>query len=515
MRIIVPNMILGPQRTKRRRASLERHSAGNRCSSKGRRRLQGRGVRALCAVAAVVFGSCTGTARGEFDSLFTGATLRIDYDHVGTATEEHFALERARVEGPWAGSRTRLIDTMNLGKYLAEIVDTATNRVIFSFGFASIYGEWETTAEARSGVWRSVPEAVRIPEPRGVFQLRIRKRGADGQFREVWAVGIDPASRFTDRAPLPQRDVWTVLEHGDPAVKVDILILGDGYTKSESSKFRADVTKVMDVFFATEPYASRKTDFNVRAIHAAASHSGITRPRAGVFRDSPLAARYNTFDSERYVLTLDDRAWRDVAAAAPYDFVIILVNERKYGGGGIFQLYCTASASSTFASYLVLHEFGHHFAALADEYYTSPVAYTKNDGTRREPWEPNVTALANPETLKWRDLVATDTPVPTPWPKDNYETQSRAFQAKRRALRENGASEDAVEALFRQEKSVVSKLLGGHEQAGRVGAFEGAMYEARGYYRPSIDCIMFTRDDVGYCSVCRGAIERMIDRYTR
>lgn len=477
--------------------------------------MQWRGGRALAAAAAIVFASCTETARGEFDASFTGATLRIDYHHVGTATEEHFALERARIEGPWSGSRTRLIDTLNLGKYLAEVVDTASNRVIFSFGFASIYGEWETTAEARSGVWRSLPEAVRVPEPRGAFQLRIRKRGADGQFREVWAVGIDPASRFTDRAPLPQRDVWTILENGDPAVKVDILILGDGYTKDESSGFRADVTKVMDVFFATEPYASRKTDFNVRAIHAAAPYSGITRPRAGVFRDSPLAARYNTFDSERYVLTLDDRAWRDVAAAAPYDFVIILVNERKYGGGGIFQLYCTASASSAFASYLVLHEFGHHFAALADEYYTSPVAYAKNDGKRREPWEPNVTALSNAETLKWRDLVATDTPLPTPWPKDDYETQSRAFQAKRRTLREDGASEEAVEALFREEKSVVSELLGGHENAGRVGAFEGAMYEARGYYRPSMDCIMFTRDDVGYCQVCRRAIERMIDRYTR
>ena len=215
------------------------------------------------------------------------------------------------------------------------------------------------------------------------------------------------------------------------------------------------------------------------------------------------------------MLTLDDRRWRDIAAIVPYDFVLILVNERKYGGGGIFGLYSTAAAQSAFADYLVVHEFGHHFAALGDEYYTSPVAYEGADGPRIEPWEPNITALLDPEELKWGALATDATPVPTPWDKEAYETQSRASQARRAELRAAGAAEATLEALFREEQERFTPLLAEGPHGDAVGAFEGAMYEAVGYYRPAADCLMFTRDDVGFCAVCRAAIERIIDLYSR
>jgi hypothetical protein len=450
-----------------------------------------------------------------FDDDFTGATLRVDYHHTGTAHEEHLALHRIRVEGPWPGSRTQLIDTSNLGKYLTEVVDQASNRLLYTRGFASIFGEWETTGEARDGIWRSIEEAVRIPEPRKPFQVRIRKRGADQNFREIWSLAIDPASRFVNRPALPRRDVWDVMVHGKPALKADLVILGDGYSGEERDAFRADVRRATDALFAIEPFASRKRDFNVRAVTAPAEHSGISRPRAGVFRETPLGTRYNSFDSERYVLTLEDRDWRDVAAAAPYDFVLILVNEQKYGGGGIFRLYSTAAAGSAFAAYLVVHEFGHHFAGLGDEYYTSPVAYEELSGGRVEPWEPNITALHDPDKLKWRDLVADDTPLPTPWDKSQFEEQSRKIQERRRKLRAEGAPEERLESVFRQERQLFTRMLGEQQYAGEVGAFEGAMYEAQGLYRPSADCIMFTRDDVGFCAVCSRTIERVIDLHSR
>jgi len=264
-----------------------------------------------------------------FDEDFTGATLRVDAVHAGTANEEHLALDRLRVEGPWPGSRTRLIDTTNRGKYLVEVVELGTNRLLYTRGFASIYGEWETTGEARSGTWRAIHEAVRVPEPRRPFQLRIRKRQPDQSFREIWGLTVDPASRFVDRPPLPSGDVLDVMVNGDPAVKVDLVILGDGYAAADEEKFRSDVQGAADALFAVEPFTSRKNDFNVRAIRTLSAESGVSRPRAGVFRDTPLGTRYNSFDSERYVLTLEDRAWRDVAAAAPYEFVLILVNERR------------------------------------------------------------------------------------------------------------------------------------------------------------------------------------------
>jgi hypothetical protein len=453
-------------------------------------------------------------AAAGFDEDFTGATLRVDYYHTGDSDEEFLSLERVRVEGPWPGSRTRLLDDTNLGKYLVEAVDLPSNRVLYSRGFASIYGEWETTGEAASGFKRTLPEAVRIPEPKRPFQLRLRKRGPDQVFREIWSITIDPGGRFVDRAPVPEQAVWNIRVAGDPSVKVDLLFLGDGYTSDEIPRFHDDVRRLAEEMFAVEPFASRRDDFNVRAIDTPSEHTGISKPRSGVFRETPLGTRYNSFDSERYVLTLEDRRWRDVAAAAPYEFVIILVNERKYGGGGIHNLYCTAAAASAFSPYLVVHEFGHHFAGLGDEYYTSDVAYEDFTGQHVEPWEPNVTALGDPENLKWSDLATPDLALPTPWGKQEYEAASRERQARRRGLRSEGAPEERLEELFREERELFTAMLGAEEHAGKVGAFEGASYQARGLFRPSVDCIMFTRDEVGFCPVCSRAIETVIDLYT-
>ncbi len=464
---------------------------------------------ALCVGAA---GS--GPALAEFDDDFTGKTLRVDYYHSGTATEERFALERARVEGPWPGSRTQLLDDTNLGKYLVEVADATSHRLLYSRGFSSIFGEWETTGPARRG-WGTLAEAVRLPEPRRPFQLRIRKRAEDQSFVEVWTTTLDPTSRFVDRPAPPTGDVTVLLDNGAPAVKVDLVVLGDGYTAGQRQKFLDDARRLGMALFEEEPYRSRKSDFNVRAVFAASPTAGVSRPRSGEFHESALGARYNIFDSERYVLSLEDRRWRDVAAAAPYDAVLMLVNQRKYGGGGIYNLYSTAAADSAEAQYLVVHEFGHHFASLADEYYTSPVSYEESTGPRAEPWEPNVTALLDPEKLKWGDLVADGTPLPTPWAKQEFETYSRASQARRAELRAGGAAEEELEKLFRDERVRTTEILAGGEHGGKVGAFEGASYEATGLYRPSPDCLMFTRDDVGFCAVCRRGIERIIDLYAR
>ena len=194
------------------------------------------------------------------------------------------------------------------------------------------------------------------------------------------------------------------------------------------------------------------------------------------------------------MLTLDNRALRDAAAAAPYEFIEILVNERTYGGGGIFNDHATASVDSAFSDYVFVHEFGHHFAALADEYYTSDVAYETGAAAKQEPWEPNVTALRDPAALKWRDLVTAGTPLPTPWPKEAFEEHSRGIQERRRAIRKRNGPEEEMDALFREQRAFEEKLLGTAQHAGAVGAFEGASYEARGLYRPQADCIMFTRD---------------------
>jgi hypothetical protein len=450
----------------------------------------------------------------EFEDTFTGATLRFDYFHGGTATEEDVSLDRIRLEGTWPGSRIHLLDDTNLGKYLFVVVDAGTNRPIYSRGFASIYGEWETTGEARSGVRRTFHESCRFPEPKGRCQLVLKKRGDDGSFREIFTCIVDPDSRFVDRSPVaPAGEVRVLFESGPAATKVDLLILGDGYSAAEIPEFHADVDRLAGVLFDTEPFRSRKADFNVRTLAVPSRRSGISNPRQGFWNSTPLGLSFNALDSDRYLLTFENEALREIAAAAPYDALILLAHTRKYGGGGIFNLYATCASDTEPAEYVFVHEFGHSFAGLADEYYTSDVAYEEYAPTDVEPWEPNITALLDPSRLKWKELVEPDTPIPTPWNQEAYDKDSYAFQKRRRTLREEGAPEETVEALFREVKEKTAPMLASERWAGKVGAFEGAGYRARGLYRPEIDCLMFTRNPKDFCRVCRRAIERVIDLY--
>jgi hypothetical protein len=250
-----------------------------------------------------------------------------------------------------------------------------------------------------------------------------------------------------------------------------------------------------------------------KAICPPAAESGISRPSTGVHKQSPVGTTYDAFGSERYVLTFDNRAFRTAASFAPYEFVEILVNGQTYGGGGIFGQFSTVAVDSVWSSYVFIHEFGHHIADLADEYFTSPVAYAAATD-RVEPYAPNVTALLDPRNLKWKDLVSAETPLPTSWDKDGFIKYSQEIQKRRAQIRSQRRPEAEMDALFQEEKQHETSMLAAERYHGKVGAFEGANYEAQGYYRPEIDCIMFTRDDVPFCAVCRRAIARIIAMYT-
>jgi len=442
------------------------------------------------------------------------ATMRVDYYHTGNASQEMFSLDRIVIEPlPWPGNPQKMIDDSNLGKYFFEARDRNTNRVVYSRGFASVYGEWQTTDEAKN-INRTFHESLRFPAPQAPVQISLKKRDPNNAFREVWSTIVDPKDMFVDTSkPASPGPLIEIQKSGDPAEKVDFLILGDGYTAAERGKFEKDARRLLETLFATSPYKEHRRDFNVWALCPAAQESGISRPSNGIHRASPLGASYDAFGSERYVLTYDNRALRNVAGFAPYEFVEIITNSRVYGGGGIFGLYSTVAADTEQAPYIFVHEFGHHFAGLADEYYTSPVAYTPSP-VKTEPWEPNVTALLDPTTLKWKDLVEPGTPIPTPWRKEEYEQHSREYGKRRAQIRAENRPEAEMEALFRENREFEVKLFAREKYAGKVGAFEGANYEAKGYYRPQVDCIMFTRSPA-FCAVCRRAIERVIQLYVR
>ncbi len=443
-------------------------------------------------------------------------TMRVDYYHTGNATEERFSVDRVVVEPlAWPGNPAKAIDDTNLGKYRFTIVDLASGTMLFSRGFASIYGEWETTAEAKT-MNRTFSESLRFPTPAKPVRITLEKRDPRNRFYEIGTFTVDPADKFVARG-MAAPDVGPLIklhEAGDPSAKLDLLILGDGYTAKERGKFERDARRLVAALFATSPFKERQGDINIWGLCPRAAESGVSRPSQGIYRRSPLGTSYDAFDSERYVLTYENKAFRDIASNAPYDVVEILVNSATYGGGGIFGLYSTVAADSAWASYVFVHEFGHHLAGLADEYYTSAVAYLPAVD-RVEPWEPNVTALLDPASLKWKDLVGAGTPLPTPWPKSEFEEYNKSIQEKRRAARAADRAEAEINALFREEQERETALLSSGPWAGKIGVFEGANYEARGYYRSQQDCIMFTRDSVGFCAVCRRAIQVALDLYSR
>lgn len=441
-------------------------------------------------------------------------TMRVDYYHTGNAAQEFFSLDKVTIEPlEWAGNPAKPIDDSNLGKYFFEVRDAKSDTLLYSRGFASVYGEWETTDEAKAQN-RTFSESFRFPTPDAPVKIVLKKRNKANAFVDIWTVQVDPKDMFVDRSVLKSPGkVIPIEKNGEPSSKVDFLILGDGYTEAEMAKFERDARRLTEILFSTSPYKERRKDFNVWGLCPPAAESGISRPSTGVYRDSPIGATYDAFGSERYVLTFDNKDFRRIASFAPYDFVEILVNNKTYGGGGIFNLYSTVAADSDWAPYVFVHEFGHHFAGLADEYYTSDVSYGPAT-TRVEPWEPNATALLDPNNLKWKDLVTPGTPIPTPWNKEEFEKFSLAIQKRRREIRAQNRPEAEMNALFREELDQEKPMFAKEKYVGKVGAFEGAIYEARGYYRPEVDCIMFTRT-TEFCRVCNRAISRVIDMYSR
>ena len=305
-----------------------------------------------------------------------------------------------------------------------------------------------------------------------------------------------------------------LIKNGDPHNKVDVVILPDGYTQDEMSKFIKDATKMTDVLFGTSPFKERKKDFNVNLVALPSNESGIDNPKKGIYVDNALACSFNSFDSDRYVLTWANKIIRKVASVVPYDFLYILINSSKYGGGGIYQLYSTCTSDDAWSDYVFVHEFGHSFGGLGDEYYTSDVAYEEFYPTDVEPWEPNITALVDPHDVKWKDLIEPGTPVPTPWDKALFDQKSSTYRKERKQLTEQGASVFTLDSLYQIQHDWIQNFFKEQTYFNKVGVFEGSGYASEGLYRPFIDCRMFSRSRTGFDPVCRRAIERVIDFYT-
>jgi hypothetical protein len=439
--------------------------------------------------------------------------MRLDFYHTGNASQEVFSVDQIVIEPlPWPGNPQKPIDTTNRGTYFFEVRDEQDKRVLFSRGFSSIYGEWATTDEAKSAS-RTFHESLRFPAPESLVQIVVKKRAAQNRFREVWSTAIDPHDKRIDTSkPYPPAHVITIEKNGDPASKVDLLFLGEGYAAAEQDKCEKDIRRLAEGVFGYSPFRERRKDFNLWAICSPSPESGVSHPMSGIHRNTLFGSQFDVFGEERYALSFDNRAIRRMASNAPYDVLAIVMNENQYGNGGIFGLYASVSIDYPGAIQVFVHEFGHHFADLGDEYYfNANVAYSPAN-TRVEPWEPNITALLDPKNLKWKSLADPATPIPTPWPKQEYENSVREAQKTLEQMRAEGLPAAQIDEARRKSRETQARYLSEGPYADKVGAFAGAMYE-EGYYRPQQRCIMISGP--AFCSVCRHTIEEMIDFFTR
>jgi len=407
-------------------------------------------------------------AQVNYDKHFTGNTLRVDIQLGGTVDHTDVFLSQMLQEGAYAGPHNNLTDKFDYGAYRYCLYDANTDELLFSKGFCSLYNEWVATPEALK-IHRSFYHSLKMPFPKNDVRLVLEERRyATSKFQPIFTVNIDPKSYFIRKEkPLPF-EVEKVHYSGNPTNCLDIAFLAEGYTAKEMSKFIKDVKRIMKYFFSVDVYKEYKDRINVWAVKSVSQESGTDIPGRKKYRNTVMNSSFYTFDIERYLTTLDYKSVSDIAACAPNDAIFVLVNTAKYGGGGFYNFYGLGSADHILSEKVAVHEFGHSFAGLADEYYTSSVATEDFYNLKNEPWEPNITTNVDFDS-KWKSMIKKGTPVPTP---------------------RTGEYDDVV------------------------GLFEGGGYMAKGVYSPVQDCVMKSNRRKNFCPVCEKAIKDMLDFYT-
>ena len=407
-------------------------------------------------------------AWAQFDKYFTESSLRVDYCLTGNSTVTSFSLKELIHEPYWSGSKTNLIDTLEFGNYIVKVFEAGTDNLLFSKGYQNLYGEWQTTDEAKQ-VTKTFEESVIVPFPKAKIDIALFRKTWEGELVEGMRLTVNPDDYFIrnyDNLNLPVYAAW--IGNKDITKAVDIVILPEGYTQAEMGKFIKDCDFFVKSLFNYEPYDRYRESFNVRGVMVPSEESGCTMPGDKIYKNTAMRFSFWTFDSERYCMSTDNRDIRDLAGQVPYDQIYILVNTEKYGGGGIYNFYCSSASSNNKSSDVIIHEFGHGFAGLADEYYYAGASEHMYN-IALEPWEPNITSLVD-FSNKWGDMIKEGTPVPTP-----------------------------------REKKYKST----------IGVYEGGGYEPEGMYSPYMDCLMNTFKGHEFCPVCQRAIERMILYYSK
>ncbi|MBO7434162.1 MAG: peptidase M64 [Salinivirgaceae bacterium] len=402
-------------------------------------------------------------AQTEFERFFTDECLRVDYELVGDSKSVSFVLKEMKMQGVWAGN-LNIGDTCQMGSYRFSLLDSVSGKVLYQNGFSSLFDEWQQTQEACRCV-QSFYHVSLMPFPKQTVKFRFEQMNRDkAGFSVLTEFYINPKNKFIRRESANSYKYSIVHGGGDVNNKVDVAFLAEGYTAAQMDKFRRDVERAWQYMSGVEPFKTYSDMFNIYAVEALSAESGTDIPIKGIYRNTAMNFTFSTFDIDRYLTTFDTKAIHDAAASVPYDHIIILINSDEYGGGGFYNFYSSGTSDHELSQRVIVHEFGHGFAGLGDEYFYADEANEQMYSLNREPWEPNLTTFIDFES-KWKNMLSPMTPVPTPRTK-KYESA--------------------------------------------VGVFEGGGYMTKGMFSPAQDCIMRSNNPTEFCPVCRKAIERAI-----
>ncbi len=401
-----------------------------------------------------------------FDQFFTDKTLRIDYLLAGNNIRTDVYLWQLKEEPLWGGPHKNLIDPWNSGNYRYSLYDSASGLLLYRKGYSSLFEEFQGTAEA-SKTPRAYPMTATMPYPNLPVRFEIDKRNYNtGEFENLFSLSIDPKNYFILHESIDSLVVTPIPEPGNPATQLDIALLAEGYKMDEMPKFREDARRICDYFLSVKPLSEFQEKITFWIVESPSAGSGVDIPGQMEYINTGFNSSFSTFDSDRYLTTPDTWSIRDAAANAPYDQIIILNNSKKYGGGGFYNHYCQSTVDNEASEIVAIHEFGHAFGGLADE-YVGGVNYDGFYNLQQEPWEPNITTNIDFGS-KWESMIGLDVPLPTP-----------------------------RDSTFRNV----------------VGMFEGGGYMAKGIFSPAMNCRMKDNSAKGFCLVCQEAIRQKIRFY--
>lgn len=419
----------------------------------------------LLALGVLILSVCLpAQAQSKFDTFFRDSTLRLDYVLSGNESATEITPDEHHLLSGWAGRRYHL-DSLSLrGNAQLYVYDDASGEQIYCTSFNPLYLEWRLTPLAKKER-RSYEEVLRIPYPKAPVRVTLVLCDPDQKEVARQTQRIDPADILIhDRTKLqPLRHEW-LIHSGDSKDCIDLAFLAEGYTEAEMDLYLRDAKAATEALFSYEPFKSNRQHFNVVVVFSPSQHSGVSVPRKGQWLHTAFGSHFDTFYSDRYLTTRRVKAINDALTGIPYEHLIILANSDVYGGGGMYNSYLLSSTHHKWYLPVVVHEFGHSFGGLTDEYFYDNDAASSVSASAVEPWEQNITNLKN-FTGKWSHLIRKGTPTPTP-----------------------------------------VKLAKKYP----VGLYEGGGYMTKGMYRASYNCRMRTNDTPDFCPACHLALDKII-----